>query len=580
MPDLIKSLQGKDFGHLRIVAEMWGESLDAPDARAALPRLAALLLARGRAEQVIAELPAETRTALDDLMNHGARLPWALFTRKYGTLREMGAARRDREQPHRSPISPAEMLWYRALLGRAFFDTPNGPEEFAYIPDDLIELLPAPRSGAAAAYGRAASPLERAALLPASDNLLDHACTLLAALRLGLPADQLQALGAAWGRFAPPVETLQALLAAGGLLDPAGMPLPEPTRQWLEASRPEALLTLLRGWLKSDQVNDLRLIPGLKAEGEWQNDPLRARQAVMDYLSTIPAGDEAGSGTGGAQPGPYWSMGAFLEAVRQRSPDFQRTAGDYDSWYLRDVASGEFLRGFANWELVEGALVRYLICGPLHWFGLVDLAFPCDPDDPPADGAPGLAASAFRFSAWAGDLLKGAAPAGMAAEDAAVQVRSDLRFIVPRLAPRWLRYQLSRFSSWETPAAPPKTAGSPSPEEYIYQLTPASLLRARQQGLTTNQLLGLLNRFSRATPPNLVRALERWERQGVEARLQPLVVLRLSTPDLLQTVRASKAARFLGDPLGPTSVTVKPGAVDKVIAILAELGYLADLESP
>jgi len=33
--------------------------------------------------------------------------------------------------------SPAEALFYRALLARAFFPTSDGLQEFAYIPDDL-----------------------------------------------------------------------------------------------------------------------------------------------------------------------------------------------------------------------------------------------------------------------------------------------------------------------------------------------------------------------------------------------------------------------------------------------------------
>jgi hypothetical protein len=45
----------------------------------------------------------------------------------------------------------------------------------------------------------------------------------------------------------------------------------------------------------------------------------------------------------------------------------------------------------------------------------------------------------------------------------------------------------------------------------------------------------------------------------------------------LQRLRESKAARFLGDPLGPTAVIVRPGAQGKVLAALAEMGYLGEL---
>jgi hypothetical protein len=248
--------------------------------------------------------------------------------------------------------------------------------------------------------------------------------------------------------------------------------------------------------------------------------------------------------------------------VRQKYPDFQRPAGDYDSWYLLDQSSGEFLRGFEHWERIDGGLVRYLVCGPLHWLGILDLAASGPLDDPTAQ------ISAFRYSSWAASLLKGQPPAGLPAEEAPLQVRSDARLVVPRLAPRALRYQMARFGIWE----------KETPDHYQYRLTPASLLRARQQGLTTNHLLSLLRRHAPTISPSLVKAIERWERNGLEVRLQTVSVLRLSTPELLQTVRSSRLSRFLGEPLGPTSVIVKTGAMDKVLAGLAEMGYLGEIE--
>ena len=53
----------------------------------------------------------------------------------------MGAGKRDRERPHLKPASTAEALFYRGLLARAFFDTEKGPQEFAYIPDDLLAII-------------------------------------------------------------------------------------------------------------------------------------------------------------------------------------------------------------------------------------------------------------------------------------------------------------------------------------------------------------------------------------------------------------------------------------------------------
>ncbi len=58
--------------------------------------------------------------------------------------------------------------------------------------------------------------------------------------------------------------------------------------------------------------------------------------------------------------------------------------------------------------------------------------------------------------------------------------------------------------------------------------------------------------------------------------VQTQVVLKVSTPEILVELRKSKAARFLGEALGPTSVVIKEGAQSKVLAALAEMGLLAE----
>jgi hypothetical protein len=90
-------------------------------------------------------------------------------------------------------------------------------------------------------------------------------------------------------------------------------------------------------------------------------------------------------------------------------------------------------------------------------------------------------------------------------------------------------------------------------------------------------LLALLEKYADTAPPNVVKALDRWDRQGAQAVLEQVTVLRLNSPDLLQALRKSRAARFLGTPLGPTTIVVKEGAGERVLAILAEMGYLGEI---
>lgn len=540
MPDLTHSLQGRDLGFLRIIASLWGIDLNAPDARTALPALVNAMLDPALACEVVDALPVEAHQALAVLIQSEGRLPWAPFTRRFGGVREMGPGRRDRERPYLSPASPVETLWYRALIARGFLSGEPEPQEFAYIPDDLLERLPALAGEAKAPLGRPATPYESAAPIFISDRILDQATTLLAALRLGMePA----ALSVPEGGM--PTSILQNLLASAGLLDAQGLPLPEPTRDFLEAARNASLAYLYRAWADSETFNELHQLPGLKCEGEWINQPRQTRQTILSFLESIP-------------PNTWWSIAGFVSALREMQPDFQRPAGDYDSWYIRREGSDEYLRGFAHWDEVDGALVRYLLTGPLHWLGMLDLAAP----------TPEAAPAAFRFSPWASALLSGALPSGFPAEDGSIQVVSDGRIRLPVNVPRATRYQIARFCQWD----------GESPDDYRYRITPASLERAKSQGLKLTHLLSLFKKQFTQPPPSLVQALERWEQNGTQARLADVTILRLATPEMLTALRKSKAARFLGDPLGPTAVIVHPGAREKVIRTLVEMGYLTDAE--
>ena len=543
MPNLVQSLQGQDTGFLEIVARLWGVEFVSSTKETTAEFLAAQLIDQKLLVEIVESLPADARSALRDLTHSAGRLPWMLFTRRHGAVREMGAGRRDREQPFEKPVSPAEILWYRALLARAFFDTPSGPQEFAYIPSDLLPLLPLSQNASDQPLGRSTTPAERAYQQPATDRILDDACTMLAALRISLPIDE-TLLSSFTPSYPLTSSSLTALLSTAGLLDSQDVPLSAPTRAHLESGRAEALVQLVHAWLESVTFNELALIPQLILEGEWANDPLTARRTILKFLSRLPAD-------------AWWSLKAFVSDIHRLQPDFQRPAGDYDSWFIRQRRTGDYLRGFEHWDLVDGELIRFTICGPLHWLGIVDLASP----------APGEPVSAFRFSSWAMPLLQGSAPQGLADEEDKIYARSDGRLRLSRHVPRPVRYQVARFCIWD----------GMKDDFYRYQITPASLERVRHEDLQVAQFLALLRRHTSAMPPVLIKALERWEAHGTQARIERLLVLRVASPDILQELRASRAARFLGDPLGPTAIVVKPGAAEKVFAALAEMGYLGSI---
>ena len=141
MPDLAHSLRDHDLEHLTNIAELWGIEINAPGVSEAVAQLSKAVLDPSLVLEIIPTLSEESLLALSALEARHGRLPWAQFTRRFGTVREMGPGRRSRQHPHRNLNSAAETLWYHAFISRAFFDNSAGPEEFAYIPDDLRELL-------------------------------------------------------------------------------------------------------------------------------------------------------------------------------------------------------------------------------------------------------------------------------------------------------------------------------------------------------------------------------------------------------------------------------------------------------
>ena len=524
MPDLYHTLHNYDAGFIRIIAELWGLETPAQGHNESIESLCASLLDPESVRETLEVLPGEARACLTHLFDSKGKLEWAAFTRRYGEIREMGSSRRDREQPHLHPVSTAEILYYRGLLAKAFLDAGKGLQEFAYIPDDLLPLIrltiDAP-SHQVEPLGRPATPLEKSMESMADDHILDDATTLLAALRISkadFPSDpQLMALlGSAriLRNQAPDLETVKSFLAA-----PSG----------------KALEMLYEAWRNSPSFDELRLNPEIVCEGEWKNDPLSTRSFIITLLTQLP-------------PAKWWSLTAFLRDLKTRHPDFQRPAGDYDSWFVKRAADGTYLRGFAYWDQVEGAVVRTIL-QLLHRLGRADLAR-SERDEP---------VTAFRLST-----------PRIVDETETLSISTNGKVRVARSFPRKDRYQLARFCEWE----------QRNGDGFIYRLSARSLQAAARQGLKAEQLLSLLVRHTRENvPPSLVEALKRWGQYGSEARMEHLAILRVTRPEVLEQIRKSKAGKFLGEVLSPTMVVVHPKAAHKVMAVLAELGILAEVEN-
>lgn len=549
MRTLLRTLQDRDAGFLRVVCELWG--LDAPPGSSleSVQAIAAQMTQPEQLKELIESLPDPARELVELLIEHEGRLPFAQANRSFGPLREMGPGRRDREQPWRNPASPLEIVWYRGLLGRAFADTALGPQEFVYLPSDLVGILGTETNPSRDPYGHAADA--PAVVKIAGSSAVDDATTLLAAFRRQPPHE----IPLVQGRRAQlvtylyqpaAIDLLAQLLVDLDYLQPQNLePVPSLVASFLEAERGQALHTLITAWRGSQGWNDLAELPHLHfSSPDWPNDPMLSRSSALELLRSLPAGE-------------WWQLASFIEAVKQDQPAFQRPGGDFDSWYLQD-GSGAFLNGVEHWESVDGAFLRFLIKGPLHWLGLVDLGSASE--ETPVES--------FRMSSARDSLYDEDHRLHITQPDSKITILPNCELIVPRGADRVTRYQIARISEWEAP----DRAG------HHFRLTPGALETAAAQGLNPNQILLLLERaISDELPPSVVRAVERWSESGTEAQLRRALLLHVEQAEILDTLSSQKSTSgFLAQILTPTVAVIRESDWPALRDAAARLGLLLD----
>ncbi len=226
----------------------------------------------------------------------------------------------------------------------------------------------------------------------------------------------------------------------------------------------------------------------------------------------------------------WWSIPGFIRAIKEKFPDYQRPAGDYDSWFIKRTSDGQYLRGFAYWDQVDGALIKYFI-QLLHWLDMVDLASPEE----------GKEATAIRIKSKVESDAVTVRPLltvsnGQKSDprpsifDGKIVVSSNGKINTSRYFSRAVRYQISRFCEWDDDGLDMREKAprySTTNDEYQYRVSARSLTHAKEQGLKAEQLLALLVKYTNGNvPPALVKALKQWDAHGTEARVEKLLVLR------------------------------------------------------
>ncbi len=565
MRELHRFLIDNDMAMLRVLARNRGVTLARNRQAEAVDELAALLLEPTSVQTALARLSPEGREALEALQIAGGRMRVPSFARRFGQVRPIGPGRLQREAPWQDPMNPAEELLYAALIFYAFDQDESGPGEFAFVPDDLIPLLPpvqvAPPAFVVESIPPPAAPRgESAALVhdmfaylvylqnhdvrPYADGRLGQRDLATLRRRMDDGGERrfvfLQHLARRLGFAARQGEFLR--------LDAA------PVKRWLVASQDRQYSMLQEAWRDDPTWNDLCRVPSLICDREtpWQNDPVATRQALLPLLARCPLEG-------------WWSMSSFVAAVMETEPDFQRPDGDYTSWYIRDAASGDYLSGFASWDQVEGALITDLLAGPLCWLGVVEATVEGD--------ACRLTGPGARFLGLTAEGIAGQ-------PSPPIVVRPDLSVEVPLPASLYTRFQLERFAD-PRDAEPRVSRGQASAGPLHYHLAPASLGRALSRGIQVEQMLAFLKQASgRPLPANVVGQLQLWAGRFDQAHLEEVALLRVKSERVLRELSAlPETQQLIARVLSPTSALVRKRDLARLRKALTELGYLLPKEA-
>jgi len=537
---------------LRVIAARWSIDPTGLKPRELIAQLGTAIGDPARAASMLDRLAPAEREALRSLLAAGGTLPAPSFTQRFGSIRPVGPARLEREQPWRNPVSPAEGLWYLGLLYRGFEQMPNGTmREVCFTPHELLPLLPLLKATKLSAEPLPIAPTPDQ-IHSSSDASVDDLCTLISHLHnnfVRLQSNQIRAVVeparkalASFLRDDNPnrVELLLYLAQRARLLKMEAQrlrPDPKPTADWLRAASLDQLRILFETWRADAEWNDQQRVSAFQIErAEVWRDPATIRSTILDALRA-------------AVPDAWHTIQTLIARIKSQSPDLART--DFDTGYIR-AANGEYLRGFAAWDRVEGELIRYILTGPLFWLGLIDLSSGQD----------------FRLSPIGAALL------GMEIDQPAVPAAADRFFVQANAtidvaaARRYDRFQLARCADLISISA----------EAYRYHLTPSSLSRAASQKITAVKVIEFLSRAAaQGLPPTLIKAIERWDKKGTEVKVERAVIVRVKDTAILRRLQASPKTRSLRlEILGPTSARIHEKDWPKLVSMLAESGVLVD----
>jgi hypothetical protein len=567
MKNLRQCLMDCDMAILRAIAQKLGIELISNRQREVVEQLAKELVQPESIANILERLKPEEQEALESLVSEGGRNKLHLFVRQYGPIRAFGPGSLERERPWKAPVSAAEGLWYSGLIYRAFDEVGGKPRqgqtgEFIFVPQDLLPLLPGVEKKLLAFVVEAAptpSVIREGDLALAQDT-----CAFLSYLQNedvkplpdgNLPRHHIEGIierflvrqeEDATERLAflhHLCQRLELVHISAGFLKPN----PPEAKRWLKAPRAEQLRALREAWRDDPDWNELWRVESLRCEPTgWRNDPLLARKKILGHLANCP-------------PEQWLSLASFTGAIKESDPDFQRPDGDYTSWYIRQVATGQYLMGFEHWDQVEGALIVHLATKPLYWLGATSLGYDAE-----------RTLRAFLITPWGAAFLglPGEVPAE--APSSPMVVQPDFTIIAPASGSLYDRFQLERVAAWQS-----------SGESYMYRMTRDSLARGLRQGIKIGMILAFLKRASGGkVPRNAVSALRSWDKRRGQIRLRKALLLQVESELTLEELSTAPQTRaYLREIISPKVAIVAQEDWPKLLDELRKLGYVPKVEN-
>jgi hypothetical protein len=542
MPTISETIQDYEIDQIEMIAEQWGTEDDIAPHKNIIKQMVDILDNRNLFLEVIFTLPTHEQSALQFILNEGGKYPAAQFARMYGAIREMGAAVREKERPDRNPISVAENLFYKGIIGLSFFNEGGEVKEYIFLPEEFIKFLKSIRDDPS----RTAAPPTLSEkkvfhIISTSDEFLDQICYLLAALRGSIPLNE-------FSRFIPlpRIHFLSALFQSQGVIDKDFSILDtSKIKDFLISERSITFSNICFSWMEDIFINELKLLPNIIFEGKWKNDPIKTRKNLLEIIAKLPLKK-------------WYRISGFIDWMYHRHPDFQRSGGEYDSWFIKDAANDKYLNGFENWHHVEGELLRFFLTGPLFWMGIFDLAVVEEGAQP----------FAFRKSDWADKLLEKKPVEYSTNEISEFTLRKNGVVLLPVNIQRELHYQIARFCVWEKIQR----------KHYHYKISPIAIRRAKTQHISTSQIKMLFQKYAiKPIPRNIMVALDRWDKKQSQINLGKHILIQVVSPDILDQIEKSTAKRYISKRINATTAVTTPNDIHRLEDALIEMGYFPDI---